>query len=465
MSESDRKIVIVGAGTSGIATAVQLAEFGIPSIVLDESPRIGGVVFRGPFRESIHLPHFDAKLSQQISDIRASYYKHQSLIELRTSSVVLGPSGKESLVVKNHDVVYELKYSSLVIATGCHERSVPFPGWQLPGVMLMGGVQLQIKSGLVKPGSRMAVIGTGPLLPLIAVQLHKAGIEVVGVYEAGKLNQFAQETMQFLNRPQLVLEGIGLLSYLKKHGIPMKYGMGIVRAEGESSIQSITVSDYDDDWLAIPGSEKTLEVDAAAIGYGFVSRNQLSQLFEVQHNYSLMSGLQPEVNSKFQTANEMIYVVGDSAGILGGEGASASGKIAAIDLAYKQKTITTIQANEISKPYEELLRKVKKFRAAFDRIGRRRHGLFSLANAQTVICRCENVTLSQVDDAINQGIKDMTGIKVRTRLGMGDCQGKTCNSYCQDKLKYHFKKEDVGFIKPRFPLELTTFSSLIQEEK
>ncbi|MCS5515190.1 hypothetical protein NWF32_06440 [Pseudomonas qingdaonensis] len=50
--------------------------------------------------------------------------------------------------------------------------------------MLLGGLQLQIKSGVVKPLGTTVIAGTGPLLPLVACQLHAAGVKVEGVYEA-----------------------------------------------------------------------------------------------------------------------------------------------------------------------------------------------------------------------------------------------------------------------------------------
>ena len=464
MNNSIQPTVIVGAGTAGISAAAQLAELGIPSIVLDEAPRLGGAVFRGPYREAIHLPHLDANLCKKINDLRSLYYQHQSLIDLRTSSCVLGPSGDSALIIKDTNKTYELEYQRLIIATGCHERSVPFPGWLLPGVMLMGGVQLQIKSGLVIPGHRMAVVGTGPLLPLIAAQLHKAGVDVVGVYEAGKFGQFAKEALHLLNRPQLMLEGVGLLTYLKQHHIPIHYGMGVVRADGDESLKQLTVAEYDDDWNPISGTQQVIDLDAAAVGYGFVARNQLSQLLGIRHENSLMSGLKPQVNQHYETDKANTYVVGDSAGILGGEGAMAAARIAAVDIAHQLKMISQNQADQLRTPYQSLLNKVKKFRAAFDRIGRRRAGLLSLADADTVVCRCENVKLCQVDEAIKQGIKDVTGIKMRTRLGMGDCQGKTCNGYCQDKLKHELQDDNVGYVRPRFPLEPIPFRSIVQGE-
>jgi NAD(P)H-nitrite reductase large subunit len=42
------------------------------------------------------------------------------------------------------------------------------------------------------------------------------------------------------------------------------------------------------------------------------------------------------------------------------------------------------------------------------------------------ICRCEDVTLGEIDDAIDEGARTVSEVKWRTRAGMGLCQGKTC---------------------------------------
>jgi bacterioferritin-associated ferredoxin len=43
-----------------------------------------------------------------------------------------------------------------------------------------------------------------------------------------------------------------------------------------------------------------------------------------------------------------------------------------------------------------------------------------------IICRCEEVRESEIRQAIRDGARTLTGIKLRTRAGMGLCQGKTC---------------------------------------
>jgi NAD(P)H-nitrite reductase large subunit len=43
-----------------------------------------------------------------------------------------------------------------------------------------------------------------------------------------------------------------------------------------------------------------------------------------------------------------------------------------------------------------------------------------------LICRCNEVTLEEVEQAISDGFVTINEIKRRTRAGMGLCQGRTC---------------------------------------
>lgn len=48
------------------------------------------------------------------------------------------------------------------------------------------------------------------------------------------------------------------------------------------------------------------------------------------------------------------------------------------------------------------------------------------AEDDILVCRCEEVTLGEIKKAIADGARTVTGVKLRTRAGMGLCQGRTC---------------------------------------
>lgn len=49
-----------------------------------------------------------------------------------------------------------------------------------------------------------------------------------------------------------------------------------------------------------------------------------------------------------------------------------------------------------------------------------------LSRDTTIVCRCEEVTAGEVQDAIDAGATDLVRLKGALRLGMGRCQGRNC---------------------------------------
>lgn len=42
------------------------------------------------------------------------------------------------------------------------------------------------------------------------------------------------------------------------------------------------------------------------------------------------------------------------------------------------------------------------------------------------ICRCEDITSEEIEQAIDEGFTTLEELKCRLRLGMGPCQGRGC---------------------------------------
>jgi len=79
-----------------------------------------------------------------------------------------------------------------------------------------------------------------------------------------------------------------------------------------------------------------------------------------------------------------------------------------------------------------------------------------------IICRCEEITLGEIKQAIKDGARDVTGVKRRTRAGMGLCQGRTCEKLIQQILKEEIgnEVEEIGISTSRPPVRPVTFGIL-----
>ncbi len=84
-----------------------------------------------------------------------------------------------------------------------------------------------------------------------------------------------------------------------------------------------------------------------------------------------------------------------------------------------------------------------------------------------VVCRCEEVSLEDISNAVRDGAKTSKEIKLRTRAGMGICQGKTCRPLLDQLLvKYSDQKLPPNpSLSHNFPIRPITFDELTKEGK
>ncbi|PKK99202.1 MAG: (2Fe-2S)-binding protein [Tenericutes bacterium HGW-Tenericutes-2] len=72
-----------------------------------------------------------------------------------------------------------------------------------------------------------------------------------------------------------------------------------------------------------------------------------------------------------------------------------------------------------------------------------------------IICRCEDVSLEQIEKAFEKGYDTFEDLKRLLRVGMGPCQANTCGHLAQREIAKHTKTpiQDVPVHKVR-PLVL-----------
>lgn len=86
-------------------------------------------------------------------------------------------------------------------------------------------------------------------------------------------------------------------------------------------------------------------------------------------------------------------------------------------------------------------------------------------NPDMIICRCEEITLKEIIQAIAAGARSVNEVKRRTRAGMGLCQGRSCSRLVR-KLIAQYTGQKLGNINPGTfrppvrPLSLSTLASL-----
>ncbi|MDK2822781.1 MAG: hypothetical protein PWQ67_1041 [Clostridia bacterium] len=85
-------------------------------------------------------------------------------------------------------------------------------------------------------------------------------------------------------------------------------------------------------------------------------------------------------------------------------------------------------------------------------------------NEKIYICRCEEVTKEEIEQAIKDGATTLSGIKKRTHAGMGLCQGRTCQRLIAGILS---KEREMAQILPptiRPPVRTALIADFIKED-
>lgn len=417
-------LAIVGGGPAGLAAAVAAAECGVRPLLIDENAQLGGQYFRQP-PPGFRLPDGHGP---ELGEGRALIDRVRGMaVDHRPGTTVWGVFDQRVLAVARGEAVERVEARAVIFATGAYDRPVPFPGWTLPGVVTAGGAQNLMKGYGVLPGRRVLVVGSGPLLLVVAHHLLAGGAQVVAVCEAAGTRARQRAGLRLLPHPGYLRQGLGYLRELRRAGVPVLAGHVIRRALGTDRITGAVVSPCNEWWLPLTGTERTFDVDALVVGYGFVPSTDLPRLAGCQYRHAPdLGGWVPVLDGRLQTSVPGVFVAGEGSGVAGSAVALEEGRLAGLAAARHLGGIDEARFRILAAPVERRLRRLAGFRAVLDALHRLQPGLTSLIDDDTIVCRCEEIRAREVRRAIADGARVVNDVKVMTRAGMGRCQGRMC---------------------------------------
>jgi thioredoxin reductase/bacterioferritin-associated ferredoxin len=448
-------VAIIGGGPAGLSAAIAAAKMGAQVLVIDENLLAGGQIYRqNPSTYRVKDPHV---LGIDYADGQALLQEVANLsdrITIWTGALVWAVFDSKQLAIARGDELVLVDAQAVIAATGAYERPVPVLGWTLPGVMTAGGAQVLLKSQRVRPGSRVLLVGTGPLQMVVANQMLNAGMDVVAVSESASTLSAWRHLPDLISQPGLIKQGLDYMFRLKKAGVRMLQSYVLQAIEGDQAARRAVLGKVDAQCRSIPGYTKIFEVDTVCIGYGLIPSVWLTSMLGCRHLYDPMVGAwTPYFDENMQTDQPGVFVAGDGAGIAGVLVAKREGTIAGLYAAVHTGIISTEQAQQAVRIERRHLNSLRKFRRALDRMYQVHRDLYANISDETIVCRCEGITAGEIRRAIHEGTLNLNDIKKRTRTGMGYCQGTNCMPVVAAILtrEYGAKPETIEMMTARPP--------------
>lgn len=384
--EAHFDVVVVGAGPSGIAAAIEAAKAGSKVMLVDENPVSGALMgndvplyFGG--RMTAATQNSERMLEAIFMSMPALETAMEAGVELLLGTTAWGvyrngpgvASLTEQVVgLADTERSWLVGFDRIVLATGARDLAMAFPGWNQPGVMGAAALQMLLSRYDAFAGRRVLVLGSHDLALETALLAHERGLEVRGLIEV-------------LYTPQGSAE---LIAKIEAAGIAIRCGQTIASAKGGiDGVEGVTLS---------TGEE--LACDTICVAIGLVPS---IELVDAMHG---ARALDPMRGGYVPAGEATVSAVGDCAGLAD---------------------------------------------AGFDHIAYRMDWMRSLSavsSDDTIICQCEEVTRADLigvqppnylsrpapmcarslETLLEDGPANPDQIKRLTRAGMGVCQGRRC---------------------------------------
>ena len=246
-------IVILGGGVAGLQAALTAASGGARVLLMEQSPHWGGRVLSDGGEidgmeaadwvdQTIAALSGMENVTLRLNCMGSGVYDHGYVLgyeRLRDDSPTLpGPRHR----------LWRIRAGRVITATGAIERPLSFAGNDLPGVMLASAMRDYLELYGVAVGQRVVVVTNNDDAYRTAIALKSAGIEVPLIVDA---------------RP---LGGGELAAQAAALGIEIETGRAIAMVKGSGRVEKVMICSQDGAGGAV---ERELACDAVAMSGGW----------------------------------------------------------------------------------------------------------------------------------------------------------------------------------------------------
>jgi len=466
-------LAIVGAGPAGMSAALAACELGVDVLVLDEQAAPGGQIYRNVETVAAGRPNAahalgedylaGAALVGEFRECGARYLPNTSVWELASVSRRRDAEAPFEIGIVRGGVAEIVRARCVIVATGAQERAVPIPGATLPGVMSVGAAQTLLKSSGLVPDAPAVIAGSGPLVYPVAGQLLRAGAPLRAVLftaaPAVRIRRRVRALPAALAMPRALRKGLAWHREIARAGIETLNVCNLA-IDGVDRVESVRFTHR--------GQSRSMPAPLVLLHEGVVPNVHLTLATQIEHVWDeRQHGFRPVRDKWGNTSEPGLLVAGDSAGVLGAEAAMDTGRVAALEAAHRLGRIDSRRRDALARPHRTALARHQRFREFLDLAFEPDAAVLCPSDPTVTLCRCEEVTVAEIDRVIAHGCLGPNQAKAFTRCGMGPCQGRMCATLVSEIFAKHRRTSvgEVGHYRIRPPVKPLTVGELAGLEK
>ncbi len=247
-------VLIIGGGPAGLSAAIELGRLGIEVLLVDDKHRLGGKLVLQTHRffgstNAVYAGTRGIDIAAKLEDQLRGF--DSARIWLNTTALAVYSDGKVG-VVRDGTRYVLITPQVLLVAAGAREKSLAFAGNTLPGVYGAGAFQTLVNRDLVRCAEKLFIVGGGNVGLIAGYHALQAGMSVVGLVEA-----MPECGGYKVHKDKLV-----------RMGVPIFTSHTTVSANGQDSVESVTIAQVDERFRPLPGTERSFACDTVLIAVG-----------------------------------------------------------------------------------------------------------------------------------------------------------------------------------------------------